>query len=160
MTDQSAVDLKDTIFGEKGLNPDLLIHLAPYLTEPLLSRAISIAYAVSDPYQRALILLALAESAHLSDAGKKALVDAAREAEHEISSQPERIKVLKKILLLTTSQDRISVQAVLVQEEKWEADLKGRPSISSGDLEKWELMLKGISNSVDDFKGGGWTPVS
>ena len=108
MTDQFAMDLKDTIFGEKGLNPDLLIHLAPYLTEPLLSRAISIAYAVSDPYQRALILLALAESAHLSDAGKKALVDAAREAEHEISSQPERIKVLKKILLLTASQDPMS----------------------------------------------------
>lgn len=160
MIEQSIRDLKEAIFSEKGLNPDLLIHLAPYLTEPLLSRAISIAYAVSDPYQRALILLALAESAHLSDARKKALVDAAHEAEHEITSQPERIKVLKRILLLTTSQDRILVQAELVQEENWEADLKGRPSISSKDLEKWDLMLKGVSNSVDDFKGGGWTHYS
>lgn len=46
MTGESMQELKAEIFGEKGPRPKLLINLAPFLIEPLLSKAISIAYAV------------------------------------------------------------------------------------------------------------------
>ncbi len=60
-------DLKEMIFGEKGPSPDVLIHLAPFLSEPFLSRSILIAYAVQAPFKRFRILQALALSEHLSE---------------------------------------------------------------------------------------------
>lgn len=139
MTGQSIRDLKDAIFGEEGASPELLIYLAPFLAEPLLSRSISIANAVSDPSQRALILLALAGSARLSDARRKALVDAARKAANEISSEPERIKVLEKISLLTSGKGHLSVEADLDQEAK--GTTFSKPFDSS---EKWVTTIKGV----------------
>lgn len=146
MTNPSIRDLKDAVFGQKGPSPDLLIQLAPFLAEPLLSRAISIANAISDPYQRALILLALAGSCHLSDESKKALVDTARDAAHEISSKPKMIEVLEKILTLTSGQDGISAEAQVTNQRI--DQIVDRPLMASH-TEKWELLSQGVSKSVD-----------
>ncbi len=121
MTDQSIKDLKDAVFCQEGPSPELIIDLAPFLTEPLLSRAISVANVVTDPYQRALILLALAGSDHISDDRRKALVKAALNAANKISSRHEKIQVLEKILPLAYGKDLRLVEALLEQEQEQEA---------------------------------------
>lgn len=151
MTDQSIRDLKDAIFCQEGPSPELLIGLAPFLTEPLLSRAIAVANAVTDPYQRALILLALAGSVHISDARRKSLVKAALNAANEISSRPKKIQVLEKIQPLAYGKDLRLVEAQLEQEQEQEdlmeiaieKDLKFESS-QSIDPGKLEWPSKGI----------------
>jgi len=111
MTGRSTRNIKDSVFGDKDLDPGLLIDLAPFLAEPLLSRAISIANAVADPFQRALILISLAGSAQLSEDRRRALVKAALNAANEILSWPEKKELLEKILPLTSGKDRFLVEA-------------------------------------------------
>lgn len=117
MTGRSIRDMKEAIFGEKGPDPEILVHLAPFLSEPLLFRAIAIANAVPDPFQRAMILIALAGSAQLSEEKRELLVKAARNAANEISSMPERMQVLAKIQPLTFGKDHLLLRG----EKKWRA---------------------------------------
>lgn len=117
MTGRSIRDMKEAVFGEKGPDPEILVHLAPFLSEPLLFRAIAIANAVPDPFQRAMILIALAGSAQLSEEKRELLVKAARNAANEISSMPERMQVLAKILPMAFGKDHLLLRG----EKKWRA---------------------------------------
>lgn len=144
MTGESIKDLKEVIFCQEGPSPELLIDLAPFLTEPLLSRAIAVANAVTDPYHRALILLALAGSDHISDARRKTLVKAAFNAANEISSRPKKIQVLEKIQKLAFGKDLRLVEAQLEQEQ--EQDQEALPCIAiekNIEYESWHSIDRG-----------------
>jgi len=159
MTSQSIRDLKDAVFGQEGPSTELLIQLAPFLTEPLLSRSISIANAVSDPFQRALILIALAGSAQLSEDRRGALVKAALDAANEISSLPKKRQVLEKILPLASGMDLISVKAQLQQDTDWEL-FSWQPDTKTSKVPlrdvAWQEDFKSKSSQTEDHKKQEW----
>lgn len=64
-----------------------------------------------------MILIALAGSAQLSEEKRELLVKAARNAANEISSNPERMQVLAKILPMAFGKDHLLLRG----EKKWRA---------------------------------------
>lgn len=154
MTGRSVRDIKESVFGVKGPGPELLIHLAPFLAEPFLSRAISVANAVPDPFHRALILIALAGSDQLSEDRRRTLVKAALKAANEISSGPKKIQVLTKILPLTSGTDRLLLEAQIssskaddsesfIKDEYWSIHKENDLSVQFADSGESELPTKG-----------------
>jgi hypothetical protein len=92
MADQFTQELSEMLSGKEGPSPDILIDLAPFLPESLLSRAIEIALAIPDPSRRVRTLLALA--VRLPEENRGILIHSALATALKIEDQETQLEVI------------------------------------------------------------------
>jgi hypothetical protein len=104
MADQFTQKLSEMLSCKEGPSPDILIDLAPFLPDSLLSRAIEIALAIPDLSRRVRTLLALA--VRLPEENRGILIHSALAAALKIEDQETQLEVMRDLLLLIPESER------------------------------------------------------